>query len=77
MGVETATASGRYPHPNPPPKKGEGNCVAGVYTNAEVSDLGYNGRYLATVAPTVESHSLAITSLAAFCSSRVGNFALA
>src|SRR5580693_5277931 len=33
--------------------------------------------YFATVAPTIASHCLAMTSLAAFCSSSVGNFALA
>src|ERR1700729_3376741 len=31
--------------------------------------------YFATVAPTTASHCLAITSLATFCSSSVGNFA--
>ena len=33
--------------------------------------------YFATVAPTTASHCLAMISLAAFCSSSVGNFALA
>ena len=38
---------------------------------------GLTSFYFGTVAPTTVSHCLAMTSLAAFCSSSVGNFALA
>src|SRR5271170_5495601 len=49
----------------------------GVRQNARLYGEARAPSYFATVAPTTASHCLAMTSLAAFCSSSVGNFALA
>ena len=45
--------------------------------NGVQRSAGLTSFYFVPVAPTTVSHCLAMTSLAAFCSSSVGNFALA